>query len=122
MKVRSVIVNGLTIVAAAAVGVFLSPDAALATTGTDLDTSGTTATTIVKGIGGLMMALGIGATGIMWPVYKMNALWAMIPSVGGGVVTAKSDAIAQRFGGGAAFDWNVLHTVDWNAFYSTGSF
>ena len=113
MKMRSVVFNGLTITAAAAVGILLSPDA-FATTGTALDAGGTTATTIVQGVGGFMMLMGVALTGIMWPVYKANALWGATPGVAGGLVTANASGISQQFGGGTAFDWS--------AFYSMGAF
>lgn len=117
MNMRKIVTNGLTITAAAAVGMLLSPDA-FATTGTDLDAGGTTATTIVQGVGGFMMVAGIALTGILWPVYKMNALWGAAPGVAGGLVTTNAKNIATQFGGGAAFDWSA---IDWS-YLTSGSF
>ena len=110
MKARKVIIDGLTITAAAAVGIILSPDVLLATTGTDLDAKSTTAATIIQGVGGFMVLAGIGLTGILWPVYKLNALWGATPSIAGGTMTANATNIAGLFQGGAAFDWTYLTT------------
>lgn len=99
--------------AAAAIGVFLSPDIAFASGIDSIDSTGQKGITIMKGVGYLCAVLGTGAAGMGWAAGMNRGLVGTAGAVGGGgALAVGADAAGINiFGAAPAADLSILHHV-----------